>query len=194
VKALPDDSELIRTKLFLELGWGAKHRSAEWKVEFGIEEGTILAVEPRFRGLEVVSPSERDAEEGESFYRSRVVSSGDAAVFFETESSGNPTNSTPTTQGMCLEVEMPRSAKVYAVMNGVRAEHSLEDLLKGARSGSLDHTDAPSWRFHRAPLPHEWNWNFSFVDEGSEDDGFYYVRVRQLNDQWAWSSPVFLRT
>lgn len=193
VKALPDDSELIRTKLFLELGWGAKHRSAEWKVEFGIEEGTILAVEPRFRGLEVVSPSERDAEEGESFYRSRVVSSGDAAVFFETESSGNPTNSTPTTQGMCLEVEMPRSAKVYAVMNGVRTEHSLEDLLKGARSGSLDHTDAPSWRFHRAPLPHEWNWNFSFVDEGSEDDGFYYVRVRQLNDQWAWSSPVFLR-
>ncbi|MDF1860571.1 MAG: hypothetical protein P1U87_10170 [Verrucomicrobiales bacterium] len=193
VEPFADDSELIRTKLFLELGWGAKHRTAEWEVEFGIEEGRILGVEPRFRGLEVVSPSERDTEDGESFYRSRVVSSGDDAVFFETESSGNPTNSTPTTQGMCLEVEMPRHAKAYAVMNGVRAEHSLEDLLKGARSGSLDHTDAPSWRFHRAPLPHEWNWNFSFVDEGSEDDGFYYVRVRQLNDQWAWSSPVFLR-
>ena len=185
--------ELVRTKLYLELGWGAKHRSCEWEVEFGIDRGRILSVEPRFRGLEVVSPAERDSEEGESFYRSRVTDSSDTAVAFETVSSGNPTNSTPTTQGMCLEVEMPRSAKVYAVMNGVRAEHTLDDLIEGARSGSLDHTDAPSWRFHRAPLPHEWNWQFSFVDQAEPVDGFYYVRVRQLNDQWGWSSPVFLR-
>lgn len=188
-----EDSDLIRTKIHLELGWGAKHRSAEWDVEFGVNEGRILAVEPRFRGLEVVSPAERDAKANESFYRSRVLNQSARSVKFETVSQGNATNSTSATQGMCIEVEMPRSAHVYAVMNGIRAEHSLADLMQGARSGSLDHTDAPSWRFNRAPAPEELNWSFSFLDEDEEEDGFYYTRVRQTNDQWAWSSPVFLR-
>ena len=191
VKALPA-SEIVRTKIYLELGWGAKHRSAEWEVELGISEGKIVNVEPRFRGLEVVSPAERDSEEGESFYRSKVISTGEKMVSFETLTQGNATNSTSATQGMCIEVEMPRSAKVYAVMNGVRDEHSLEELIEGARSGSADHTDAPSWRFNRAPLEEEWKWSFAFEDVG-EGEGYYYARVRQKNDQWAWSSPVFLR-
>tara|TARA_R110000850_G_scaffold14189_4_gene45473 strand:- start:1250 stop:2788 length:1539 start_codon:yes stop_codon:yes gene_type:complete len=191
--AEPEETETVRTKIHLELGWGAKHRSTEWEVEFGIGEGKILSVEPRFRGLEVVSPAERDAEAGESFYRSKVLGKSKRSVKFETVSSGNATNSTSATQGMCIEVEMPRSAMVYAVMNGVRAEHSIKDLMQGARSGSADHTDAPSWRFNRAPKPEELNWQFTFEDEGGLDDGFYYARVRQTNDQWAWSSPVFLR-
>ena len=193
IEPVGEDGEIIRTKLHLELGWGAKHKTADWEVEFGIEEGTIHSIESRFRGLEVVSPSERDAEEGESFYTSKVLGQKDCSVSFQTRSSGNPTNSTPTTQGMCIEVEMPRHATVFAVVNGVRAEHTLEDLIAGARSGFLDHTDAPSWRFHRAPLPHEWKWSVSFVDDEPMDDGFYYARVRQLNDQWAWASPVFIR-
>lgn len=184
--------ESMRTKLHLELGWGAKHRSTEWEVEFGIEAGEILAVEPRFRGLEVVAPTERDAGEDESFYRSRVRERRNRSVVFETVSQGNPTNSTCTAQGLCLEVEMPPSAKVFAVLNGIRAEHSLAELMEGARSGSLDHTDAPSWRFHRAPHPQEWCWEFDFTDDEPMDEGFYYARVRQRNDQWAWSSPIFL--
>lgn len=184
---------IIRTKVHLELGWGPKRRSAVWEVEFGVEGGRVVAVEPRFRGLEVVSPAERDAEEGESFYVSRVLAESDSAVRFETVSRGNPTNTTASTQGMCLEIEAPRSAKIYAVINGVRAEHRLAELMEGARSGSLAHTDAPSWRFNRAPRPDELNWSFELEDEAESAEGFYYVRVRQRNDQWAWSSPLFLR-
>ncbi|NNE94151.1 MAG: DUF3604 domain-containing protein [Verrucomicrobiales bacterium] len=187
------ETDPVRTKIHLELGWGAKHRSQKWDVNFGITDGRILAIEPRFRGLEVVSPAERNAEEHESFYRSRVLEKSDQSVRFETVSHGNPTNSTPTTQGLCLEVEMPRDAIVFAEMNGVRAEHSLTELMEGARSGSLDHTDAPSWRFNRAPRPGELNFRTSLLDEDPLEDGFYYVRVRQKNDQWAWSSPVFIR-
>ncbi len=185
--------DLVRTKLHLEVGWGPKRRTTDWEVEFGIEDGRILAVEPRFRGLEVVSPAERETGAGESFHRSRVVEQGPRYARFETVSEGNPTNSTRATQGLCLEVEMPRAARVYAVLNGVRAEHSLADLMTGARSGSLDHTDAPSWRFNRAPSPEEWNWTVSLTDEEPMGAGCYYARVRQTNDQWAWSSPVFLR-
>ena len=190
---LPEKSHSVRTKLYLELGWGAKHRSAEWEVEFGIEEGEVLGMQPRFRGLEVISPADRVTEAGETFYCSRVREKTERAVRFETVTNGNATNSTSTTQGMCLEVEMPRSGKVYAIMNGVRAEHGLEELMEGARSGGLDHTDAPSWRFNRAPRPEELNWSFAFEDDSEDGEGFYYVRVRQTNDQWAWSSPVFMR-
>lgn len=190
----PERGETVRTKIHLELGWGAKHRSAEWQVEFGVEGGRVISVEPRFRGLEVVSPAERNTEAGESFYRSRVIAKTERAVSFETVSNGNATNSTSATQGMCIEVEMPVDAVVYAVMNGVRAEHTLSELMRGARSGSLDHTDAPSWRFNRAPKPEELSWRGAWIDEDhSGDESNYYVRVRQRNDQWAWSSPVFLR-
>lgn len=189
-----ETSDLVHTKIYLEVGWGPKSRSADWNVKLGISEGEILAVEPRFRGLEVVSPAERDAAEGETFYRSRVLGHDQASVSFETVSMGNATNSTSATQGMCLEVNMPRGATVYADLNGVRAEHSLEDLMNGARSGSLDHTDAPSWRFNRAPSPEEWRWKGAWIDEDQSDsESSYYLRVRQSNDQWAWSSPVFLR-
>jgi len=186
--------EHVRTKVHLELGWAEKHATTDWDVEFGIDDGRILSVEPRFRGLEVVAPSDRKTAAGESFYRSRVLEQTERAVRFETQSVGNPTNSTCTTQGMCLEVEMPRKARVFAVMNGVRAEHTLDELMLGARSGALDHTVAPSWRFNRAPEPNEWNQTFELLDgDDSGEAGFYYVRVRQTNDQWAWSSPVFLR-
>lgn len=188
-----ESSETVHTKLHLELGWGAKHRRAEWQVELGIEEGELLGVEPRFRGLEVVSPAEREAGDEETFHFSKVLERNERSVRFETVSEGNPTNSTCTTQGMCLEVDMPKSATVFAVINGVRTEHTLAELIEGARSGSLDHTDAPSWRFNRAPLPEEWKWQFSLTDQEEMEEGFYYVRVRQANDQWAWASPVFLR-
>ena len=183
----------MRTKLHLELGWGPKRRSAKWDVELGVDGGRILGVEPRFRGLEVVSPAEREAGEGESFYRSRVLERSERSVRFETVSWGNPTNTTAATQGMCLEVEAPRSAEVYAVLNGRRTSHTLAELMDGARSGSLDHTDAPSWRFNRAPRPDELGWSFAFEDEAELGESYYYLRVRQRNDQWAWSSPVFLR-
>lgn len=191
---VPPEKDVVRTKIHLELGWGAKRRESEWDVELGVADGKLLSVEPRFRGLEVVSPAERDSEGGESFYRSRVREVGDESVSFQTVSEGNATNSTCSTQGMCIEVEMRRDETVYAIINGTRVEHKLQDLIEGARSGSLDHTDAPSWRFNRAPLPGEWNWEMNFVDrDSSEEDANYYVRVRQTNDQWAWSSPIFLR-
>ncbi|MCB1226198.1 MAG: hypothetical protein KDK99_10340 [Verrucomicrobiales bacterium] len=186
--------EMVRTKIHLELGWGAKHRSCLWQAELGIDAGKILAVEPRFRGLEVVAPSERTTEAGERFFNSRVLERNERAVRFETLSQGNPTNSTCTTQGLCLEVEMPPEAQVWAVLNGVRVSHSLGTLMQGARSGCLSHTDAPCWRFHRAPQPEQLRWTFDLQDEEPMEDGTYYVRVRQANDQWAWSSPIFLRS
>jgi hypothetical protein len=184
------DDRMIHSKIHLELGWGARHKSSQWQAELGISEGEIIGVEPRFRGREVVSPVE--AEEVATYYEHKVTDRKERSVEFETITRGNSNNSTATTQGMCLEFKAPRSASIVATLNGRRVEWPIEALIAGARTGHLSHIDSPAWRFNRIPLHHEWNWSGNWTDT-SEGEDSYYLRVRQRNDQWAWSSPVFLR-
>jgi len=150
-----------------------------------------LRVEPRFRGREVVSPVEGD-DSATGFYESNWRQLDDRHVRFETVTRSNPNNATNASQGLCLEVEMPGDGIIRATLNGKSDTRSLLQLVEGARTGHLGGIDSPAYRFHRAPLPHEFKWSFDWTDLGKGEDN-YYLRVRQTNDQWAWSSPVFLR-
>ncbi len=181
--------DLIHTKIYLELGWGARHKTCSWEVELGISDGEINAVEPRFRGREVISPLE--AEDTGNYYTSKVLETGDQFVRFESVTGGNPNNSTNMSQGVCLEVCMPRNAMVWANLNGKRVEWSLAALMDGARSGLSSGIASPAWRFNRAPAPDQWKWSGEWDDDGGEGST-YYMRVKQRNDQWGWCSPVFL--
>lgn len=40
---------------------------------------------------------------------------------------------------------------------------------------------------------HELFWQCRYEDQSDNDD-YHYVRVRYTNDQWAWSSPIFVRS
>jgi hypothetical protein len=185
-------ADLLHTKLFLEVGWGEKRKETAWEVSLGISEGRILAVEPRFRGQEVVSPIEQEADSSSGYYHSHWERDGERAVRFTTRSTGHPNNVTNAAQGMCLEVEVPLGGAVEAALNGQRVSVPLRRLLAGAKSGNLGGIDSPAWRLHRAPLPWEYCWNVS-LDDADDAPAFYYVRVRQKSDQWAWTSPIFVR-
>lgn len=183
--------ETIRTLIYLELGWGERNRAISWDVNLAISHGTIIRHEPRFRGREVVSPVEGDdAESG--FFESHWESTGDRSVHFTTVTRSNPNNSTNASQGFCLEIEAPLTATVEATLNDHQVTFPLRDLINGARTGHLGGIDSPAFRLHRAPLLHEFHWNFNWTDDAEGEDN-YYIRVRQRNDQWAWSSPVFIR-
>lgn len=146
----PQNDDLIRTKLHLEVGWGARHKSHDWLIEFGISDGAILAVELRFRGMEVVAPTE--ATDVDGYFHSRVLEKRTLSVVFQTRTTGNPNNSTPAMQGICLQVEVPRSAVVQADLDGILVRWPILALIQGARTGQLGNIDSPAWRFHRAPL------------------------------------------
>ncbi len=181
----------VRTLVYLELGWGERNRAIDWEAELRLSEGEILRVEPRFRGREVVSPVEGDDEEESGFYESKWSQLDGRTVAFETVTRSNPNNSTNASQGICLEVEMPVGGSVEATLNNHCVSIPLRRLIDGARTGHLGGIDSPAYRFSRAPLPHEFIWNETLEDTGEGGD-VYYVRVRQKNDQWAWSSPVFV--
>ncbi|MCP5371263.1 MAG: DUF3604 domain-containing protein [Hyphomicrobiales bacterium] len=192
IPAAPEQ-ETLRTKLFLELGWGPRNKRFDWEVTFGVSQGRILAVEPRFRGEEVVSPLESGSEQANSFFRSNCRQLDERRVRVETVTFGNPNNTTPATQGVCLEVEMPVDAAVLAVINGEEVEVPVARLLRGAFSGRTGAFVSPAYRFHRAPRPEEYTWSVAYDEPDPGDGGrTYYVRVRQKNDQWAWSSPFFV--
>lgn len=185
------NGDTIHTFIYLELGWGERNKAAPWNVELSIDSGSIKRVEPRFRGREVVSPVEGEGSES-GFYESNWKQVNERAVAFTTVTRSNPNNATNASQGICLEVEMPKQGNIQAMINGQSVSMPIEHLIKGARTGHLGGIDSPAYRFHRAPLTHEFDWNFRWDDNGKIGDS-YYVRVRQLNDQWAWSSPIFLR-
>ena len=181
----------MRTKLYLELGWGLQHKTTQWDVEFGIRQGRIMHVEPRFRGRQVISPL--DSDEHDSCYTARVLQVSNTAVTFSALSEGNPNTSTQNTQGMCLDVELPVTGQVYATINGRTWQWPVQDLLEGSRADSMQGIVSPALRIHRAPRTDELFWQCRCEDHGDSDD-YYYVRVRQSNDQWAWSSPIFVRS
>ena len=187
-----EPSDTIRTLIYLELGWGERNRAVPWEVDLSVSAGKILRVEPRFRGREVVSPVEGEDDLENGFYESSWRQINEQSVHFNTVTRSNPNNATNASQGLCIEVEIPIDGDIQATLNGQAESIPLRKLIEGARTGHLGGIDSPSYRFHRAPLPHEFQWNFQWEDQGDSEDN-YYIRVRQTNDQWAWSSPVFLR-
>jgi hypothetical protein len=181
----------IRTKVHLELGWGERRKTTDWEVELGLTHGAILKVEPRFRGREVVSPVEQSGDES-TYYTSRWDVEDENRISLRTTSESNPNNSTCTTQGVCLWLEVPIEAAIQATINGREVTVPVKHLIEGARTGHLGGIDSPAYRFSRAPLPHELEFAAAFEDLGDPGDQ-YYLRVRQKNDQWGWTSPVFVR-
>ncbi len=186
-------SDLLRTKIYLQVGWGERGVHTDWDVRLGISDGYILAVEPRFRGPEVVAPTESAQQFSETSDISHWDRDGARGVRFNTATFGNPNNATDATQGICLDVEMPLEAEVQAVINGRDLRLPLRYLMEGARAGRLRKIGSAGYRFNRAPRRREFDWLCGYEDNvprTSSSPDVYYVRVRQKNDQWAWSSPI----
>jgi len=182
--------DLIRTKLFIEVGWG-KLIEQIWDVCLRLNSGRLIAVEPRFRGEYVVAPKDKD----ESKYQySSWQREDERAVRFKTRTNGNPTVLTNASQGMMFEVEMPLAGKVMADFNGKNVEYTLCELLTGSRAGYIGGFVSAAYRFHRALMPEEYEWHITLKDIATEPKcyDFYYVRVCQKNGQWAWSSPIWI--
>lgn len=85
------------------------------------------------------------------------------------------------------------STRVVAEINGRRVEHKVGDLLDGPVSGYLDGFLSGAYRFDQA-VPDACRTAVIDIEDHRETTGrdWYHVRVRQLNDQWTWSSPTWV--
>jgi hypothetical protein len=183
----------VRTKITLELGWGPRNARYDWNARLSLSKGRILGVEPRFRGREIVSPADSADGAPASCYESHWRQDGSSSVSMTTVTYGNPTNSTPATQAICLDVEMPSDGHIKAKINGRSFDIPLERLLQGAVAEPMADMPATSVRFHRAPKPHECSWQLEMRDNEGRHARYYYARVRLVNGHYAWTSPIFSR-
>ncbi len=174
----------------VEVGWAERNEDVDWEVELSVAQGALLAVEPRFRGHEIVAPA---AAEAAAYAFSNWQQQDPQTVRFTTRTWGNPTTTTPSTQGLCLRVQGDSQTTLAATINGQPVHVPLARLLDGPLTGYLGGFLTPCYCFQRAVPQAEATAQLHFTHHahGQQRD-WYYVRVRQTNDQWAWSSPIWV--
>ena len=92
-----------------------------------------------------------------------------------------------------LDVEMPLDATITTNFNGKSFSHSLRELLQGSRAHFMRGWLSEAIRFNRAAPESAFLAGAFFTDDKPErDTDYYYVRVRQRDGQWAWSSPIWV--
>ncbi|UUP15933.1 hypothetical protein [Nitratireductor thuwali] len=179
----------LETVLYVELGWGARGRSHLWEGELSLQGGEILAVEPRFRGAEIVSPLEGE----EAGHPLPELSFDGKTVRFAVTADANPNNVTAATQGLALRLRLDEASTVRAELCGKPVMLPARRLFEGAVSGNLGPIDSPAYRFHSLPRPQEWQWGGVVALGRIEHGENLYVRLRQQGGQMAWASPIFCR-
>ena len=154
-------------------------------------KGTINAVEPCFRGAAFTSPQPGEPEFETKV--NRIVSVTDKDTELDMYSSKNPNTTTPAMQAVILDVTMPKDGMITAEFNGKKFEHSLGELLEGSRSHFMIGWLSEAILFNRA-MPESCFMVEHYMEdtEPERDTDYYYIRVRQRDQQWAWSSPIWV--
>lgn len=105
----------------------------------------------------------------------------------------NPNTTTPSTQAVILDVTMPKKGKITLDFNGQQFSYRLAELLEGTKTHFMNGWLSEAIQFHRA-IPHDsFEFEHFMIDNTPEKEtDYYYIRVRQRDNQWAWSSPIWV--
>lgn len=183
-----------RFRLRITWGWGRKHQPVPWSFELKFNDGAIVAVESCFSGQAVVAPHGVGGHEtaaDEEDLPHEVLRWQPRQLSWRSVTTGNPSMRQGTTQALSLELEACLSDRLTLVANGVALEYSLGDLLRRGRSHYLRGWLSEAVRI--GPLVPESDCHVSatFEDTSAGSDR-YRARVRQVNGQWAWLSPIWV--
>lgn len=185
--------DIVRCKVHVEFGWNREERYVRWEGKLSVDKGRIVNVTPCFRGAAFTSPQEGESEFHTQVNRVLSVTERDVELLMFT--SKNPNTMTPATQGVILELEMPLDGTLTAEFNGEKFSHSLSELLQGSRAHFMIGWLSEAILFNRAMPESCYTIEHFMEDKEPElDTDYYYIRVRQKNQQWAFSSPIWVET
>ncbi len=172
------------------VGWGDVGVAVAWDVRLEVVGGRLGRVEPRLHGFDIVEPG---APAPDAFSFSEITRESDTAVRLRTTTHGNPNVVTDATQGLVLRVEGDDATRIVADVNGTVVERCIGELRRGARTGYDGGFLAGAYAFGRAVDDSLLRATLDLDDErdGATRD-WYVTRVRQVNDDWAWSSPTWV--
>ena len=183
--------DMVRCKIKMEYGWNREENYVSWNGKVSVSKGRILSVTPCFRGAAFTSPQEGETEFHTHVNRIRSVS--DTSTELELYTSKNPNTTTPATQAVILDVEMPLDGVITSDFNGKVFSHSLAELLEGSRTHFMRGWLSEAVLFNRA-MPESCFMVEHYMEDTQKekDTDWYYVRVRQRDGQWLWTSPIWV--
>ncbi len=184
--------DTIRAKVKMEFGWNRLDEPVKWLGQIRINNGVINNVETCFRGSPYTAPQEGKTTRDVT-YVNKVLGKNDSSVDLEMYSVKNPNTLTPATQAVILDVTMPESGIITSEFNGKKFEYSLADLLEGTKAHFMIGWLSEAIQFHRAiPVNAFTIEHYMLDDEPEKETDYYYIRVRQRDAQWGWSSPIWV--
>lgn len=189
----PIEGDMIRAKVKIEFGWNREEEPVHWQGALSISEGEIHSVTPCFRGFAYTAPQEGKKQAEDKTLVNRILNQNDKMVELDMYSTKNPNTLTAATQAVILDVTMPRDAKLTASFNGEEFSHTMQELLDGTYSHFMIGWLSEAIQFHRAATPSVTHISYTGVDtQPAKDTDYYYVRVRQRDNNWAFSSAIWV--
>jgi hypothetical protein len=181
--------KFLKGKIFIEFGWGRSGVQKDWNIHLSLDKGRILDVEPRLHGVDVVNPEQKHSR----YYQFSDWKWQDNTVDLKTCTWGNPTTLTNANQGFCLELEAERDAAISIKIDNIVYVKSLDELSKRSDSFYLSNFLSSAVHVHRFVPEEDYKVELQFSDTGTgQEEDKYYIRVRQRNGQWAFSSPIWI--
>ncbi len=189
------EDEVIRAKVKIEFGWNRFEEPVQWLGNLSISEGTINEVIPCFRGAAFTAPVKNKigVTDLHKTLVNKVLDKSEQEVGLEMYTVKNPNTLTPATQAVILDVTMPKSGKITADFNGKQFSYTLDELLHGTKSNFMIGWLSEAIQFHRAAPEKAFTIDYAIEDNKAEKDtDYYYVRVRQRDNNWAFSSAIWV--
>ena len=181
----------LKGKIKVEAGWGEKGIRQDWDITAEVVNGRILSSEPQFHGIDVVDPE--DSHEG-IYQFSTIIQNDERAFRFTSSTWGNSTSTTNSNQAVVLEVEGNQNARLELTVNGQIHSIPFRELAESSQSHYLGGFLTGAFHVSRLIPEEEYSVDLSFTDTvTSEKEDSYYIRIRQRNNQWAWSSPIWVK-
>jgi len=174
-------------KVYIEMGWAEQATPFVWDVSLDVENGTLHGFEPRLRGY---GPSVKPDDDDFAYTQ---IDNDKNHVRIQTKTRQNTSLHTAATEGLCLEIDGTAETTIIATINGEKEQVKLSDLMTGSRTFYTGGFVSPAICFHQAVPQREYVHHFTLNHQiQTTQRDWYYVRVRQRNNQWAWSSPIWV--
>jgi len=181
-------------KVRVEMGWGRSPEAFLWNGEVAVRDGVIASVEGCFRGRSVLAPTRDRTEDPEiNALANHIVGTTLARVEWQCTSFKNPSVLHPQTAAVILEIRGDAQTTLDLRINGVAAKLSIGELLGGSRGMHVGGYGTEAVLVHRAISETQYRLRREWTDaEPQADCDVYDVAIGQVNNQWAWLSPVYV--
>ena len=181
-----------RVKCRFQYGWGpwaalSMERICQWDAKISIEGGKFVGVEKHFQS----GPFDEKL-------RDRLVRRSDKELHLKSFTSRKQAYREDPTKSLVLELEADPAAKLILEFTEPTVKRFVVPVAELVLENAVEFTGVfttESFVLHRLVFPQEYSCRVNWQDKGrnkSEGGDMYYVRARQHNNQWAWTSPIWV--